>query len=758
MTAPINARLVATIPSRCVLGEGPVWDDRLGCLWFTDIQRAELLRWDHGAGQLTRLALPERLGSLALTDDLGVLLAALASGFALLRPGTGQVDWLHRVEPEYRGVRLNDGRVDRQGRFWAGSMVEREDGAPAERGTLWRLDPPGTAAPKALRDGISISNSICFSPDGAHAYFSDTPTRQILRYAACGDSLGTPTLFAETEPDCWPDGADVDADGRLWNAEWGAARITCYTPDGRVAGRLPLPVSQPTCVAFGGTDLDLMFVTSASEGLAAGSEPEAGNLLIYEGGFKGLPAGRFRLAGLAAAMLLAATALLPARAEAAPLVLDPVFGDHAVLQRGQKLPVHGVAAPGARITVRLAGAEAHARADRDGRWLAELPPLPASKGGDLVAEADGERAIAHDVAVGELFLCSGQSNMEFALNEAVLPQGSRQNAADAGIRLFEVAHQRALTPRPDFATRPAWQPALQGGPEFSAICLLFGRAIATRQNVTVGLIGSHWGGTPIEAWLPAEAPPALSRTTPAMNYAPGELHNAMIEPLGRMAMAGALWYQGENNGNQGDGIAAYKAKLKALLAGWRSRFGAQLPAIIIQLASFGPRPNPARDEGWARVREAQRQFVAEDPRSALVVTIDVGERLDIHPPLKAPVAMRAVQAARRIIYGEAVAPSGPQALAASRTADGIAIRVADVSGALAATGWGRPGPFMLCRGEDCRFADGEFADGGVKILDPPGFVADRVRYCWGGAPQCNVHDGEMLPLGPFELAITAGKA
>jgi L-arabinonolactonase len=285
---------VLIIPSQCVLAEGPVWDDAHACLWFTDIQKAELLCWHHDARRLERIALPERLGSLALTDDPQRLLLALANGFALFTPASGHIEWLHRLDLETRGLRLNDGRVDRQGRFWTGAMVEDAARAPAQCGALYRLDPPGTAAPVALRDGIMISNSICFSPDGEQAYFADSTQGRILRYPANGP-LGEAADFARTEPGSAPDGSDVDAQGRLWNAEWGGSRVTAYNPDGTVAGRLALPVSQVTCVAFGGAGLDLLFVTSASEGLAAGAEPHAGDVLVYEGPFKGLPAVRFRL-------------------------------------------------------------------------------------------------------------------------------------------------------------------------------------------------------------------------------------------------------------------------------------------------------------------------------------------------------------------------------------------------------------------------------------------------------------------------------
>lgn len=277
-----------------MLAEGPVWDDRAACLWFTDIQKSELLCWHYETCRLERIVLPERLGSLALTSDPDRLLLALANGFALFTPASGDIKWLHRLDLEARGMRLNDGRVDRHGRFWTGAMVEDDARAPPERGVLYRLDPPGTAPPMRLRNGIGISNSICFSTDGALAFFADSLTGCIVRYQANGP-LGDGTIFARTEPDSAPDGSEIDAAGRLWNAEWGGSRVTAYNPDGTLAGRLALPVSQVTCVAFGGPAFDMLFVTSASEGLDRSAEPHAGDVLVYEGPFKGLPADRFPL-------------------------------------------------------------------------------------------------------------------------------------------------------------------------------------------------------------------------------------------------------------------------------------------------------------------------------------------------------------------------------------------------------------------------------------------------------------------------------
>lgn len=286
--------LVATIPAHCLLGEGPVWDHRLSCLWFTDIQSAQLLRLDWPSGELTRFNLPERLGSLGLTEDPEQLVCAFASGLALYAPATGICQWLGKTEPHYRGIRMNDGRVDRQGRFWAGSMVENRKLAEGEGGSLYRLG-SRDSLPVVMRGGIAISNATCFAPDGSALYFTDTPTQEILRYpldAATG-AIGEPLVFAQLTGEAYPDGADVDAQGRLWNAEWGSGRVTAYNPDGTPFAQIDLPVSQVTCPTFGGAEFDLLFVTSAREGLPdeqLAREPGAGDVFVYRPGVTGLPA------------------------------------------------------------------------------------------------------------------------------------------------------------------------------------------------------------------------------------------------------------------------------------------------------------------------------------------------------------------------------------------------------------------------------------------------------------------------------------
>ncbi|MEY4239721.1 MAG: hypothetical protein RL339_2322 [Pseudomonadota bacterium] len=294
----LQFELIATIPAQCELGEGPVWDGRIGVLWFTDIQQSKLLSLEWPSRKLSSFDVPERLGSLGLTPDPERLVCALASGFAWFEPHSGKCSWISRTEPQYQGIRMNDGRVDRAGRFWAGSMVERRELSAGRGGALYRLDSGTGRGPEILFGGFSISNSICFSPSGDQLYFADTPTREI-RVFDCNPetgALGNSCRFAAPDGPGSPDGSDVDAAGRLWNAEWGSGQVTVYQIDGSVLARVVLPVSQVTCIAFGGDSYDTLFVTTAREGLSAEQlerEPQAGDVFIYRTNARGLPATPF---------------------------------------------------------------------------------------------------------------------------------------------------------------------------------------------------------------------------------------------------------------------------------------------------------------------------------------------------------------------------------------------------------------------------------------------------------------------------------
>jgi sialate O-acetylesterase len=232
--------------------------------------------------------------------------------------------------------------------------------------------------------------------------------------------------------------------------------------------------------------------------------------------------------------------------------------------------------------------------------------------------------------------------------------------------------------------------------------------------------------------------------------------NAMIAPLGRSSFRGVLWYQGESDVERADG---YARRLTALMGDWRGRFGEPLPFLVVQLAAYGSPATMPVDSRTALLRDEQRRAVDTDKQAALVVTVDIGERTDIHPANKQEVARRAARAARNLVYGEQIYPSGPQPQLATRRGDTIVVQLRDVDGALVTYSAARPTGFELCAGAPpaCRYVDGKVR-GSEVVLDAAGIAADRVRFCWADSPVCNLYDTSGQPVVPFELAIGPSSA
>ena len=287
-------QLIDVVPVKNILGEGVLWNVRTARLWWTDIQGKCLFCYDPAMRTIDRIWTPERVGSFAFVAGSRKLIAAFESGLAFFDPDTRSVEWLFRLErPPSPVVRFNDGRTDRQGRFWAGTMVEG-DGPPL--GRLHCLDRTGHVAVQP--DPVHISNALCVSPDGTRLYFADSPQRKIFVYDLdpVSGALSNRRIFAETPEGAYPDGANVDRDGFVWNAQWGSSRVVRYAPDGSVDLVVEVPASQPSCVAFGGADLNLLFVTTARDGLKGDAllrQPSAGNLFVYKTDTKGLPEAEF---------------------------------------------------------------------------------------------------------------------------------------------------------------------------------------------------------------------------------------------------------------------------------------------------------------------------------------------------------------------------------------------------------------------------------------------------------------------------------
>ena len=277
------------------LGEGITWDSRRDMLWWTDIHGRALHRYAWSSGAPEVLTAPDRIGSFGLVAASDRLIAAFADGIAYYDPVTRDIEWLARPAEVGAGVRFNDGRIDRAGRFWVGTMKESEPRSAA--GCLYSFD--ATAGLRCHVRDIRISNSLCTSPDGAQLYFADSMARTIWAYDLIEPTgeLRNRRVFAETPKGIAPDGATVDADGCLWSAQWGGSRVVRYTPDGRVDRIVAVPTSQPSCVCFGGPNLDVLCVTSARVELDAATlaaEPHAGDVFLYRVGTQRLPEPEYR--------------------------------------------------------------------------------------------------------------------------------------------------------------------------------------------------------------------------------------------------------------------------------------------------------------------------------------------------------------------------------------------------------------------------------------------------------------------------------
>jgi sugar lactone lactonase YvrE len=284
------------------LGESAFWDARRGRLWWVNIPPASLLHWlDPVSGETHTFPMPEMVTCVRAARDGETLIAACHSGLARIDAKTGALTRLFDPEPGKPFNRCNDGATDPRGRFWFGTMQNNvaPDGSDYalihKSGTLYRLDADLTATP--FETEIGVSNSTAFSPDGKTMYFCDTTTGVINAYDYDLDA-GVPSrkrAFATFERG-FPDGAAIDADGGLWSARWDGGCVARFTPDGKVDRVVDLPIPKITSCAFGGADLDLLFITTSRNGMSEAeivAHPEAGDLFVCRPGVKGVAAVEF---------------------------------------------------------------------------------------------------------------------------------------------------------------------------------------------------------------------------------------------------------------------------------------------------------------------------------------------------------------------------------------------------------------------------------------------------------------------------------
>ncbi len=479
------------------------------------------------------------------------------------------------------------------------------------------------------------------------------------------------------------------------------------------------------------------------------------------------------------------------------LSLSSLFTDHAVLQRDIAVPVWGKAEPGSKLVVQFAGQEKSATADKDGKWSTKLDPLTASAEGRTLtvkAESGSESLSRQDVLVGEVWVCSGQSNMAWPLKASTGGDDAIAAAGDAQLRLFS-AGARAVD-QPQDSIGGSWAvDSSQTAAGFSGVAYFFGKDLRKALGVPVGLIKSAVGGTVAEAWTPkadletnptlnplldkqaaqlagyakvlddykqrepellkqyeealakakADKKPEPRKPTapqdPATNgNRPFGLYNGSIAPLVPYAIRGAIWYQGESNSGRGQ---EYQTLFPAMITGWRKVWGqGDFPFLFVQIAPHnGMSPE---------IRDAQRLTVQTTPNTAMAVTLDVGHPSDIHPQAKQPVGARLALAARALAHGEKIEFSGPAYDSLSVSGNKATLSFKHIGGGLIAKEGTLKG-FMIA-GSDNKFVEATTAIKGDNIVVFSDLVSapTAVRYGWSNVPEASLWNKAGLPASPFQ--------
>jgi L-arabinonolactonase len=295
--AMVSPEVRCVLDVKAAVGEGAVWDDAESVLWWVDIPRGQLNRYDPASGANLSWDMGEPIGCFALREQ-GGLVVALRSGFWFFDPETGEKTRILDPEADRPDNRFNDGTTDSAGRFWAGTM--KMAGEPERTGAFYRLDPDLSS--RRWLDGIFTTNGLAFSPDGRTMYFSDSnPAVRTIWACDYDPDSGEPTnqrVFFDTRQVAGrPDGGTVDAEGCYWMAGVSGWQLVRITPAGLIDRIVELPIEKPTKPMFGGAGLDILYLTSISGGLTAGTEsrqPQAGGLFAITGlGVRGVPQWRF---------------------------------------------------------------------------------------------------------------------------------------------------------------------------------------------------------------------------------------------------------------------------------------------------------------------------------------------------------------------------------------------------------------------------------------------------------------------------------
>ncbi len=458
----------------------------------------------------------------------------------------------------------------------------------------------------------------------------------------------------------------------------------------------------------------------------------------------------------------------------AEVSLPNVIGSNMVLQRDHAVPIWGWAAPGEKVTLQFKDQKKSAVADTQGRWEVRLKSLKASAEPAELSIAGSNQIVLSNILVGEVWLCSGQSNMEKPIGKqnGQKPTKNYEEELKSGdlypmIRLFKAAKVLEATPTNNVAGE--WSVCSSNTLEttkFSAVGYFFGREIEKEINVPIGLIESSWGGTRIEPWTPPVGFKAVSKLSQLAqpisvqgklsNTIPMAIYNGMIAPLVPFAIRGALWYQGESNCMDTHDGATYADKMEALIKGWRRVWGeGDFPFYYVQLAPFRyfdvPKPRVPNAEALPEIWEAQADALRISNTGMAVITDLVDNLKDIHPTRKVEVGQRLALIALARDYGKKeIVYSGP-VFKRMKVRDGKAILSFEHADGGLVNKDGQPLTWFTIAGEDGKFvsAEAQIAGDTVVVSNPSVLQPKAVRFAWNEAAQPNLFNQAGLPASPF---------
>ncbi|MDR1737702.1 MAG: sialate O-acetylesterase [Candidatus Symbiothrix sp.] len=453
----------------------------------------------------------------------------------------------------------------------------------------------------------------------------------------------------------------------------------------------------------------------------------------------------------------------------AEIRLPQVFTDNMVLQRQTDAPIWGKAAPNSEVTIAPSWDSLIFRVptNGNGQWTTKIKTPDAGGPYTIAIACNDETVTLKNVLIGEVWICSGQSNMEMPLAGWGKVQNYEYEIAAASfpkIRLLQVNKNTSAIPLSDLAsTAGGWQECSPASiPEFSAVAYFFGRHLYEHLSVPIGLINTSWGGTIAEAWTSRESLMQMPEFVGQMEDViskpetddvkgnpnrPTVLYNAMIRPLAPFAIRGAIWYQGESNA---DRATQYRDLLPLMIRDWRKTWDNEFPFYFVQLANYMKRQTEPQESRWAELREAQLRTLRLN-NTGMAVAIDIGDADDIHPKNKQTVGERLALNARALTYEEPIPYSGPiyrsyniednririvfgRAVDGLRTNDGKDLR-----------GFAIAGPDHIFHWAKATMAD----ENELIVYAPEVKFPVAVRYAWADNPDCNLCDGTGLPASPF---------